>query len=184
MERRSWGRRRPRPCAAERQPHQRALPRHPHREGADLVARDRRVVADPALGRPSRHVVHDAVAVEHGHGPVVHRDGTETSTVFLHSPRTRIRFGSTPNVSPTAPAAPAPARTDSRAGGSASRSRSSGASRSLLARRADLAQLRGGLIEPERDVDAGRRPAANRRPDHADDVLAAGGGVRRAGRGR
>src|SRR6187455_3121667 len=27
--------------------------------------------------------------------------GIDTSTVFLHSPRTRTRFGSTPNVSPT-----------------------------------------------------------------------------------
>ena len=61
--------------AAERQAHERALPRHPHRERLDLVAGDVRVVADAALRRAARDVVRDAVALEDGHRAVVHRDG-------------------------------------------------------------------------------------------------------------
>ena len=38
--------------AAERDAHQCALPGHPHRESLDLVQRDVRVVADPALEGP------------------------------------------------------------------------------------------------------------------------------------
>ena len=59
--------------AAEGQAHQRALPGHPHRERLDLVARDRRVVADPALRRAAGDVVGDAVAAEDAHRAVVHR---------------------------------------------------------------------------------------------------------------
>ena len=59
--------------AAERQVHQRALPRHPHRERLDLVERDGRVVADAALRRPARDVVRDAPAGEDAHAAVVHR---------------------------------------------------------------------------------------------------------------
>jgi hypothetical protein len=58
--------------AAEREAHQRALPRHPHRQRLDLVQRDVRVVADPALRRPARDVVGHAVAAEHLDRPVVH----------------------------------------------------------------------------------------------------------------
>ncbi len=59
--------------AAERQVHQRALPRHRHRERLDLVERDVGVVADPALRRPARDVVRDAPAGEDADGAVVHR---------------------------------------------------------------------------------------------------------------
>src|SRR6266542_2891425 len=58
--------------AAERDPHQRTLPRHPHREGLDLVLRDVGVVADPSLRRAARNVVGDAVALEHLRRAVVH----------------------------------------------------------------------------------------------------------------
>ena len=61
--------------AAEREAHQRALPRHPHRERLHLVLRHGRVVADAALGRAARHVVDDAVALERPHGAVVHLHG-------------------------------------------------------------------------------------------------------------
>ncbi len=60
--------------AAERDAHQRALPRHPHREGLDLVERDVRVVADAALRRAARDVVRHAVALEDLRRPVVHAD--------------------------------------------------------------------------------------------------------------
>ena len=60
--------------AAERDAHQRALPRHPHRERLDLVERDVRVVADAALRRPARDVVRDAVAREDARRAVVHAD--------------------------------------------------------------------------------------------------------------
>ena len=60
--------------ASEREPHQRALPGHPHRKRLDLVGRDVRVIADAALRRAAGDVVRDAVALEHGHGAVVHRD--------------------------------------------------------------------------------------------------------------
>ena len=46
--------------AAERQAHQRALPRHPHRERLDLVERDVGVIANAALRRAARDVVRDA----------------------------------------------------------------------------------------------------------------------------
>ena len=159
--------------AAERQPHQRALPRHPHGERLDLVARDGRVVADPALGRPAGHVVHDAIAVEDVDGPVVHRDRDGDLDGLLALRRGRGSGSGRRRTSPPpVPAAPAPARTDSRAGGSASRSRSSGASRLSHGERT-VAQHRGGApAKPERDVDARRRAAADRRPDDADDVLA------------
>ena len=50
---------------AERHVDQGALPGHPHRQGADVVDVGVRVEADPALGRSARHVVLDAVALEH-----------------------------------------------------------------------------------------------------------------------
>jgi hypothetical protein len=59
--------------AAERQAHQRAFPRHPHRERLDLVAGHGRVVADPALRGSARDVVGDAVAPEDADRAVVHR---------------------------------------------------------------------------------------------------------------
>ena len=55
----------------ERKPHQRALPRHPHRERLDLVERDVRVVADAALRRAPRDVVRDPEALERANGAVV-----------------------------------------------------------------------------------------------------------------
>ena len=61
--------------AAERKTHQRALPRHPHRQRLDLVERDVRVVADTALRRPARDVVRHAVAPIDLDRAVVHRDG-------------------------------------------------------------------------------------------------------------
>ena len=59
--------------AAERDSHQRALPRHPHGECLDLVQRDVGVVANAALGRPPRDVVRDAIALEDLGRAVVHR---------------------------------------------------------------------------------------------------------------
>ena len=59
--------------AAEREVHQRALPRHPHRQRLELVERDRGVVADAALRRAARDVVRDAPAGEDAHAAVVHR---------------------------------------------------------------------------------------------------------------
>ncbi len=59
--------------AAEGQAHQRALPRHPHRERLHLVERDVRVVADAALRRAARDVVRDAPPREGAHRAVVHR---------------------------------------------------------------------------------------------------------------
>ena len=59
--------------AAERQPHQRALPGHPHRERLHLVERHIGVVADAALRRPARDVVRDAEAGERAHVTVVER---------------------------------------------------------------------------------------------------------------
>ena len=68
---------------AERQAHQGAFPRHPHREGLDLVQRHCRVVADPALRRPSRHVVHDAIALEGEDRAVVHLHGNRDLDALL-----------------------------------------------------------------------------------------------------
>ncbi len=59
--------------AAEGQAHQRALPRHPHRERLDLVPGDGRVVADAALRGAAGDVVGDAVAAEDTDRAVVHR---------------------------------------------------------------------------------------------------------------
>ena len=50
--------------ATVRQPQQRALPGHPHRERGALAERDLRVVADAALGRPHHARVLNAVARE------------------------------------------------------------------------------------------------------------------------
>ena len=61
--------------AAEREPHQRAFPRHPHRERLDLVTGQARVVTDATLRRPARDVVHDPIPLEHVRRPVVHRHG-------------------------------------------------------------------------------------------------------------
>ncbi len=69
--------------AAERQAHQRALPRHRHRQALDLVLRDAVVVADAALGGAARDVVGDAVARVHVHGPVVRGDGDRDLDRFL-----------------------------------------------------------------------------------------------------
>ena len=57
--------------AAERNAHEGALPRHPHRQRLHLVERDVRVVADPALRRASRDVVRDAKPLERLDGAVV-----------------------------------------------------------------------------------------------------------------
>src|SRR4029453_6217007 len=59
-------------AATVRDPDDRALPGHPHREGLDLVERDVLVVADAALGRAAAEVVLDAVAGEDLDRPVVH----------------------------------------------------------------------------------------------------------------
>ena len=58
--------------AAVRQPQERALPRHPHRERGALAERHVRVVADTALRRPEHARVQDAVAREDGPAAVVH----------------------------------------------------------------------------------------------------------------
>ena len=60
--------------AAERDPHQRALPGHPHRERLHLVDGDVGVVADPALRGAARDVVRDAEALERLDLAVVHHD--------------------------------------------------------------------------------------------------------------
>ena len=60
--------------AAERQPDDRALPGHPHRQGLDLGDRDSLVVADAALGRAGTAVVLDAVTGEDLDRAVVHLD--------------------------------------------------------------------------------------------------------------
>jgi hypothetical protein len=52
-------------AAAEWQIHHGALPGHPEGERRDLIERDARVEADPALGRPAREVVLHAVPGEH-----------------------------------------------------------------------------------------------------------------------
>ena len=58
--------------AAVREPQERALPGHPHRERRALAERDVRVVADPALRRAEHARVQDAVAGEDAPRPVVH----------------------------------------------------------------------------------------------------------------
>ena len=60
--------------AAERDVDDGALPRHPHREGADRVDRLLRVEADAALARAARVVVLNAEAAEDLDLPVVHAD--------------------------------------------------------------------------------------------------------------
>jgi hypothetical protein len=62
-------------AAAVRDPDDRALPRHPHREGLDLVEADVLVVADPALRRTATQVVLDAVTGEDLDAAIVHVDG-------------------------------------------------------------------------------------------------------------
>jgi hypothetical protein len=52
-------------CAAVRNADQRALPRHPHREGPHLIDVGRRVIADAALCRTTREVVLDPIAAQH-----------------------------------------------------------------------------------------------------------------------
>ena len=59
-------------AAAERDVHDRALPGHPHGEGAHGVERLLRVEADAALGRAAGVVVLHAEAAEHLHVAVVH----------------------------------------------------------------------------------------------------------------
>ena len=61
-------------AAAERDAHQRALPRHHRSERLDVVERDRRVVTHTALERSEQVVVLDAVALEELHLTVVHAD--------------------------------------------------------------------------------------------------------------
>ncbi len=61
--------------AAERDVDDGALPRHPHRQGADRVDAFLGVEADAAFGRAARVVVLDAEAPEDLHVPVVHADG-------------------------------------------------------------------------------------------------------------
>ena len=59
-------------AAAERQVHERALPRHHRRERLQVVERDALVVADAALVRPEQVVVLDAVALEEPDRTVIH----------------------------------------------------------------------------------------------------------------
>src|SRR4051812_24408455 len=58
--------------APERKTHQRALPRHPHRERLRLFERDLMVIANAALGGAPGDVVRAAEALEDPHGAVVH----------------------------------------------------------------------------------------------------------------
>src|SRR5436309_2148730 len=60
--------------AAERDVHERGLPRHDGREAQHLVVVRLRVVADAALAGASRAVVLDAVAREHLDPPIIHAD--------------------------------------------------------------------------------------------------------------
>jgi hypothetical protein len=61
--------------AAEGEFHKCAFPGHPHGKRLRLLEGDRRVVADPALGRAPGDVVGDAVGVEDLDRAVVHADG-------------------------------------------------------------------------------------------------------------
>ncbi len=61
-------------AAAERDPGDRALPRHPRGECRDLVERHARVIADAALGGAERDVVLNAIAGEDFDPAVVHQD--------------------------------------------------------------------------------------------------------------
>src|SRR5713226_3163983 len=78
--------------------HDRALPRHPAGEGADLVEGDVPVVPDPALEGADRVVVLDAVPREDLHGPVVQLDrevhGELTARVLqdLEQPGFQVQF--------------------------------------------------------------------------------------------
>src|SRR5207248_111768 len=79
---------------AERDAHERALPRHPHRERLDLVERDVGVVADAALRRAARDVVRDAEALVDGHRSVVHpsRDRDPDGLLALAEDADQIRL--------------------------------------------------------------------------------------------
>src|SRR5712692_9396253 len=61
--------------AAERDVDDGAFPRHPHREGFDLVQRDVGMVADAAFSRPPVDVVLHAIAGEDAMRAVVHLHG-------------------------------------------------------------------------------------------------------------
>ena len=108
--------------AAERDAHQRALPRHPHRERLDLVDGDVGVVADAALRRAARDVVGDAVALEDLRRAVVHADGDRDLDRLLalaeHGDEVRVDLEGRADARG---AARAPARTGSRAGGTSLR---------------------------------------------------------------
>src|SRR5216683_3139317 len=69
--------------ASEGDVHDRALPRHPHRQGLDLVQGDVWVVADAPLRRPAIDVVLHAIAREHAQVVVVHLDGEVAGELAL-----------------------------------------------------------------------------------------------------
>ena len=73
--------------AAERDVHQRALPRHPHGERLDLVERDVGVVPDPALRRPARDVVRHPVSLKRLDRAVVHDDRDRDDDGLLAFPQ-------------------------------------------------------------------------------------------------
>ena len=104
--------------AAERQAHQRALPRHPHRERLDLVERDAGVVADAALRRAARDVVRDALAREDAdrcRRPS--SSGSRPRPTSCTAPRTSTRFVvDAERLGRRCAAAAAPSRRGSRAG--------------------------------------------------------------------
>jgi hypothetical protein len=75
--------------AAERKRHDRALPRHPHRERHDLTEVDVEVVADAALGRTHREQVLHAVAEDGVDGLVVvaaEREGDDEGALWRTQP--------------------------------------------------------------------------------------------------
>ncbi len=66
------------------------LPRHHRRERLDVVERDLRVVAHPALERAEQVVVLDAVALEEPHFAAVHADGEVDDELVLRLAEDRL----------------------------------------------------------------------------------------------
>ena len=84
-------------AAAERHVRHRALPGHPRGERGDLVERNVRVIADPALRRTERDVVLHAVSGEHFDLAVVHLDRAGDGDLTLGCVRIFQIPGSRPN---------------------------------------------------------------------------------------
>ncbi len=79
--------------ASERDVHERALPRHHRAQGFEVVERDRLVEAQATLVWAQQVVVLDAVALEHLHRPVIHRDGEMDDQLVLRLREHRAHVG-------------------------------------------------------------------------------------------